>query len=266
VGPAQAQRTGKDAACAACHRRSGYGSSEGRFVIRPIIGPALTQQQTVPVRSPRVKARLGSSQRPPYTEALLARAIRHGIDAAGKPLDPTMPRYVLSDAEMKSLAGHLFSLSAQPSPGVDEQDIHFATVIQPGVTPRQRRAMLDVMQAFVRDKGGSARHEELRREAGNMRMARSFRKWVLHVWELSGSSDTWRAQLDAYYSQQPVFALIGGLGEASWRPIHEFCEQLGNPERVSAGGSSGDRRCEQLQLLLFQRYRARGGGFGEVPP
>ena len=92
-------------ACATCHRRSGYGTSEGRFVIRPIIGPALRQEQTVPVHSPRVKARLGTSQRPPYTEALLARAIRSGIDAAGKPLDPAMPRYALSDAEMKALVG-----------------------------------------------------------------------------------------------------------------------------------------------------------------
>jgi len=229
VGSARTQRAGKDAACAACHRRSGYGTSEGQLVIRPIIGPALLQEQTVPVRSPRVKARLGTSQRPAYTEALLARAIRTGLDASGKPLDPAMPRYVLSDAEMKSLAAYLFSLSAQPSPGVDEHSIHFATVIQPGVAPARRRAMLDVMQAFVKDKGGSARQEEQRRDAGNMRMARSFRKWVLHVWELSGPSETWNAQLESYYSQQPVFALIGGLGESSWRPIHEFSERLEIP-------------------------------------
>ena len=225
VGSAQVQRTGRDAACATCHRRSGYGMSEGRFVIRPIIGPALAQEQEVPVRSPRVKARLGTSQRPPYTEALLARAIRAGVDAAGKPLDAAMPRYVMSDAEMKSLTAYLFSLSAQPSPGVDERNIHFATVIQPGVPPRERRAMLDVMQAFVKDKGGAARQDEARRDAGNMRMARSFRKWVLHVWELTGPSETWNAQLEAYYKEQPVFALIGGLGASSWRPIHEFSER-----------------------------------------
>ena len=89
--------------------------------------------------------------------------------------------------------------------------------------------MLDVMQAFVKDKGGSARQEEQRRDAGNMRMARSFRKWVLHVWELSGPSETWGAQLEAYYNEQPVFALIGGLGASSWRPIHEFSERLEIP-------------------------------------
>lgn len=229
LGAAQAALGGKDAACAACHRRSGYGTSEGRFVIRPIIGPALSQEQAVPAQAPRVKARVGVSQRPPYDEALLARAIRGGIDAAGKRLDPVMPRYVLSDEEMKALSAYLFSLSARPSPGVDEQEIHFATVIQPGVAPERKRAMLDVMRAFVKDKGANVRSDEQRREAGNMHLYRSYRKWVLHVWELNGPSETWGAQLEAHYGRQPVFALIGGLGHASWRPIHEFSERLEIP-------------------------------------
>lgn len=229
VGAAQTRLAGKDAACSTCHRRSGYGTSEGRYTIRPITGPALLGQQTVAVHSPRMKAQLGVRVRPPYGEASLARAIRGGLDAAGEPLDPVMPRYALSDEEMKALTAYLFSLSAQPSPGVDEQDIHFATVIQPGVAPERRRAMLDVMQAFVKDKGANVRSEEARREAGTMRMYRAYRRWVLHVWELSGPSDTWAAQLEARYREQPVFALIGGLGSASWGPIHAFCERFELP-------------------------------------
>ena len=229
LGAVQTALSGKDAACAACHRRSGYGSSEGRFVIRPIIGPALAQEQTVPLHSPRIKARIGVSQRPPYTDALLARAVRTGLDASGKALDAVMPRYVLNDEEMKALAAYLFSLGARPSPGVNEQEIHFATVIQPGVAPERRRAMLDIMQAFVKDKGANVRADEQRRDAGTMRMYRSYRKWVLHVWELTGSSQTWAAQLEAYYHQQPVFALLGGLGSASWGPIHAFSERFEIP-------------------------------------
>ncbi|MDH5539824.1 MAG: c-type cytochrome, partial [Rhizobacter sp.] len=220
---------GKDAACAACHRRSGYGTTEGRYTIRPIIGPALLQQQVVPLYSPRIQSRLGTRQRPPYTEDLLARAVRTGIDAAGKPLDSVMPRYALSDEEMKALSAYLFSLGAQPSPGVDEQEIHFAAVIQPGVAPARRRAMLDIMQAFVKDKDANVRQDEARRDAGTHRMYRAYRKWVLHVWELNGPSEGWAAQLEAHYKEQPVFALIGGLGSASWRPIHEFSERLEIP-------------------------------------
>src|SRR6185369_16284651 len=31
--------------------------------------------------------------------------------------------------------------------------------------------------------------------------------------------------LDAYYKQQPVFALLSGAGEESWQPVHDFCER-----------------------------------------
>jgi hypothetical protein len=226
---AQTRLSGKDAACAACHKRSGFGASEGRFVIRPITGPALLQEQTVPVYAPRIKARIGVGQRPPYSEALLARAIRTGTDAAGKPLDPLMPRYELSDTEMEALSAYLFTLSSRAPAGVDEQEIHFAVVIQPGVPPERRRIMLDVMQAFVKDKGANIRADEQRREAGTMRMYRAYRKWVLHVWDLTGPSEGWGAQLEALYRQQPVFALIGGMGTASWRPIHDFSEHLEIP-------------------------------------
>lgn len=225
AGAAGTRLEGAGAACATCHRRSGYGSTEGRLTVRPIIGPALRQVQAAPVNNPRVKARLGTTTRPPYDEALLVRALRDGADAAGKPLDPVMPRYVLTEVEARALAAYLFALGSSPSPGVDEHEIHFATVIQPGVAPERRRAMLDVMDAFIRDKDSNMRLDDRRREAGNMRMYRSYRKWVLHVWDLQGPADTWGAQLDALYAQQPVFALLGGLGAASWQPIHAFGER-----------------------------------------
>lgn len=229
TGAAQTQLSGKAIACAACHRRSGYGTSEGQFNIRPITGPALFEEQTLSVRSPRIKAQLGTRLRPPYTDALLARVLRTGIDSSGKPLDPVMPRYSMSDDEVKSLSAYLATLSASPSPGVDAEEIHFATVIQPGVSAEKRRAMLDIMEAIFRDKGANVRSDEQRRDAGNMRMYRAYRKWILHVWDLKGSSETWKSQLEGYYAQQPVFALVGGLGESSWKPIHEFAESAEIP-------------------------------------
>lgn len=272
IGAAQTPLAGKDAACVTCHRRSGFGSTEGRYSVRPIIGPALLQEQTVALHSPRIKARLGTSQRPPYDPLLLARAIRSGLDAAGKPLDPVMPRYVLNDTEMAALSAYLFSLSAQPSPGVDERDIHFATVIQPGVAPERRRAMLDVMQAFFRDKGANVRLDEQRRDAGNMRMYRAYRKWVLHVWDLTGPSEGWGAQLEALYQQQPVFAMVGGLGAASWAPIHEFGERFEIPTvfpqadlpAVSGNGhySFYLSRGVVLEAEVLARYLRDGGEAG----
>jgi hypothetical protein len=229
VGAAQTPLSGKLAACANCHRRSGYGTTEGKFAIRPITGPALLQEDASPIHTPRVKAQLGVRVRPPYTPETLARALRTGVDATGKQMDSLMPRYKLNDEEMAALTSYLFALSARDAPGVDDKEIHFATVIQPDVPPAQRRAMLDVLQAFVKDKDANVRSEEARREAGNMRMYRAYRKWVLHVWELSGPASGWPAQLDALYRQQPVFALIGGIGSASWQPIHEFSERMEVP-------------------------------------
>jgi mono/diheme cytochrome c family protein len=226
---AQTQLSGKTVACVACHRRSGYGGSEGQVSIRPITAGALFAEQTLPIHSPRIKAQLGSRQRPAYSAALLARAIRQGIDSEGKPLNSLMPRFALSDDDLGALVAYLGTLSAEPSPGVDEQEIHLATVIDSSVAPERRRVMLDIMQAFVKDKGANVRQEEQRRTAGNMRMHRSYRKWVLHVWELNGPPDSWTAQLESYYRGQPVFALVGGLGQASWKPVHAFSERFEVP-------------------------------------
>ena len=223
------ERSGREAACAACHRRSGFGSSEGQLNIRPITGPALLQLQNVVAPNPRIAHQLGVALRPPYDDAALARAIRDGVDASGGSLSPLMPRYALTDAEIKPLAAYLKTLSAQSSPGVDGENIHLATVIQPGVEPARRQAMLDIIQAFVKDKNAGTRSDVHRREAGAMRMHRSYRTWVLHVWQLTGSAETWGAQLEVFYREQPVFAMVSGLGNASWRPIHDFSERFEVP-------------------------------------
>jgi cytochrome c553 len=59
AGQAGVVLSGKAAACATCHRRSGYGSSEGPIEVKAITGPALFgEQQLVAVarRQPRVRA------------------------------------------------------------------------------------------------------------------------------------------------------------------------------------------------------------------
>jgi len=93
---------GVDAACTRCHRRSGLGVMEGRgSSIPPISGlylfkPRSHDDNDLPfVESMR-------AERDPYTEATLARAIREGIAADGRPLGYLMPRFALDDAAMAS--------------------------------------------------------------------------------------------------------------------------------------------------------------------
>ncbi len=221
--------SGGDAACAKCHRRSGLGSSEGQNEIRPIAGRLLFSRPEIG-GSARSRALFNvDAVRKPYTLESLKRALREGVDPSGRQLDPLMPRFALSDAEIAPLAAYLQGLSLNPAPGVTDNEIHFATIIAPGVEPSRVEAMRGVLQAFFRDKNGGTRKEARRKAAGTEQMYRVYRKWVLHEWILSGPAERWQEQLEARYRQQPVFAVLSGIGAGSWRPVHDFCEQAEIP-------------------------------------
>ena len=211
VGPAGVVLSGKSAACETCHRRSGYGSSEGPVEVRPITGPALFGSRVAPVApgsmpahdsaaTPGAAARTtaidvlaarqalfaGVRARPTYGEATLARAIREGVDVNARPMHASMPRYAIEPGALSALTAYLKALSVQTSPGVTDDKVHFATVIQPGTDPAKRRAMLDVLETFVKNRNMGLRDEVLREQGGNRRVGRVYRDWVLHVWDLSG--------------------------------------------------------------------------------
>lgn len=207
--------SGAAAACSSCHRRSGLGGGEGQTAVRPIAGRLLFAQQ---------------GARPAYTRSALGRALREGVDPSGRTLDALMPRFELDDGEVAQLAAYLEQLAPVAAPGVSGSEIHFATVIAPDVAPGQEQAMLAVLQAFFADKNGGTRQEERRREVGRNvtgreQMYRAYRKWQLHVWRLAGKPESWPAQLEEHYREQPVFAVLGGIGGDNWQPVHEFCER-----------------------------------------
>src|SRR4029077_5000750 len=144
---------GAAAACVNCHRRSGLGAAEGRGFIPPITGQFLFH--------PRVSTREDSDlpyvdgarlNREPFTEETLARAIRHGIDAEGKPLSALMPHYVLDDVEMAALVAYLKHLSKTQVPGVSDAVLEFATIITPDADPVKTKAMLSVLEDYFDEK------------------------------------------------------------------------------------------------------------------
>ena len=113
------------------------------------------------------------------------------------------------------------------SPGVDQHEIHFATIVSDSVGAKKKKALLDVMQAFIEQKNVETRHETERAEHAPWHkewIFKPYRKWVLHVWELKGSHDTWAKQLADYYAENPVFAVISGVVPGSWEPVHRFCQ------------------------------------------
>ena len=216
--------SGDQVICGWCHRRSGLGASEGQDVVPAVTGDILYE----PLRLPTSKPPLAPEQRPAYTDETLKRAIRDGVGPDGEPLDPLMPRYPLVDADLELLVGYLKTLTTAPDPGVDERDIHFATVVSDGVDPATREAVLAVFQKYVEQKNVETRNESQRAAHAPRHKAwiyEPYRKWVLHTWKLEGPAHSWPAQLQAAYAKQPVFAIVGGLVDGPWRPVHEFCER-----------------------------------------
>ncbi len=205
---------GTQFSCQNCHGRSGMGSAEGTYIVPAIAGRMLFAPSPQP-------------ERPAYDNVSLAKVLREGVTSSGRQLNPLMPRYVLSDSEVADMAVYLGGLSAGDSPGVDNEVIRLATVITGDVSSDARSAVLAVLQAFVEDKNRQTRAESKRFDRGSTpasRLPTLHRDWQLDVWDIEGPADSWGAQLEDYYNESPVFALLSGVSAGSWGPIGRFCE------------------------------------------
>jgi Cytochrome c len=219
--------SGKIVPCVRCHRRSGMGALEGRIVVHPVTGAALYRPKEF-YSAPQ--DRIGPSGRdfwPVYTDESLAAAIVGGIDPNGRVMDPSMPRYDMTDQDLKFLIAYLKSMTIA-APGVTDNVLRFATVVDTRVDATKRKEMLDVLRAAFRDMNGGARHERRRRTLWSRWSTQgyiAYRLAELDVWEVSGPEETWEAQLEEYYRRNPVFALVSGIAAGGWEPVHGFCER-----------------------------------------
>lgn len=222
--------TGKAAACVSCHRRSGLGELEGGIVVPPIAGDYLYRPAVAQTADgSTVHAQRFAANRAPYTEATLAAAIRSGRAPDGRVFNPLMPRYALDPHLMSALIAYLRSLGGGTQAGVDEQTLHFATIITPEADAESSAGMLQVLNNFFAEKsvllGGTSRPMHTARNLPY----RVARKWQLHVWRLQGDPQSWPPQLHSFIQREPVWAVISGIGGAHWRPVHEFCESEALP-------------------------------------
>lgn len=218
--------------CSHCHMRSGIGSNEGTVITPPTNGASLFIPRKPGPRYTRKQEEMRPEpfrvpeDRPAYTDETLGRVLTDGVDPAGKTLDYIMPRYLLEPRDRAILVQYLKNLSADPSPGASDTTIDFATVIAGNVSQADRDAMLAPLQAYIKSRNSRAPYYQARaRLPIPEEMNLSHRKLSLSVWELKGSRETWRSQLEQHYREQPVFAVVGGIADGDWRPIHEFCEQ-----------------------------------------
>jgi len=219
--------------CSSCHLRSGLGSIEGQVVTYPVDGITLYQPMT---RAWLMRWTAGSRYarsatgdiRSAYDDNSLAVAIRGGVNPDGKTLNYVMPRYPLDDMDMEILLFYLKNLSVKPSYGVVDNTIRLATIITGGVCSEDQQAMLRELKIMA---GASrvGRSSKMARQAlssdPEALMNKGYVKVELSVWELKGSAEGWRSQLEAYYKKEPVFALVSGISNGDWHPIHDFCEE-----------------------------------------
>jgi len=222
--------TGADAACVNCHRRSGLGSREGRLTIPPIAGQYLFHARAARREEaylPFVEGMRGD--REPYTDATLAGAIRDGTNSEGKPLSYLMPHFALNDADMAALIGYLKRLDQRKKPGVSDTVLHFATIITPDADPVKRQGMLAVLNQYFADKNQVPIGPTPRLRSTRKVQFMANRYWQLHVWQLTGPANTWEEQLKRHFADEPVLAVVSGLGGDNWAPVHQFCEHEAVP-------------------------------------
>lgn len=225
---------GEQAACVGCHQRSGLGSKEGNTNIPPITGGYLywSPGQQDGGSMPYVESMNGN--RAPYSDATLARAIREGLDSQGRPLSYLMPRFALDDADMAGLIEYLKKLTVRRVGGVTDTVLHFATIFTPDADRVKRSGVLDVLEHFVAEKNSFPfRPSPPMRTSGKTAYSKSMylahRHWQLHVWDLTGPAATWAAQLEKHLADEPVYAVLSGLGGSNWAPVDEFCESHALP-------------------------------------
>lgn len=238
--------TGTQFTCLNCHRRSGLGGPEGTKYVLPTNGASLV--------TPRVDLYMS---RPAYTLQTFAQALGSGQNPTGELFDPIMPRFELSDQEMAALFAYLKTLSSEFSPGLTDEVLHVATVISSDVPEQDRQAMLGVMEKFFTNKNAETRHEKQRYQSGPFYQEyrnKAYRRWNLHVWELTGPAESWREQLDNYYQQQPVFTILSGMVAGDWEPIHRFSQD----KRLPCVLPNTDRPVVEQSNDFYTMYYSKG--------
>ena len=220
--------------CSSCHVRSGLGSVEGGVVTPPTNGEELYKPyrrppslNDIPDRAGRYHYAKTTQERPAYTRATVATALRDGVDPTGELFNDIMPRYPLSESDMNILIIYLESLSAATSPGAAHEGFTFATIITDDVSAADRAAFMAPLDYFVDERNDQVKKYKSFVDQGftpTVDMKYAFRSAELEIWELKGPPETWQGQLTAYYAKKPVFAVLSGISNQSWQPIHDFCE------------------------------------------
>jgi len=219
--------SGEMTTCANCHLKSGLGSIEGGVLTPPTNGAKLYAPLSTSNDIPGslMKRNAFKAPRSAYTDTSLADALVNGVGPAGNRLSETMPRYVLDGNAAELLIFYLKQLTSDISPGVTADEIGFATIVSRELPATDRNALLLPLKAYIQDEwNGRLKEQSKQSQASGRTALHPTRRITLQVWELEGPPETWGRQLESYYHEKPVFAVLGGVVSGAWTPIHRFCE------------------------------------------
>jgi hypothetical protein len=146
VGPEDLEMPAASLPCMSCHGRDGSGKAEGGVQPSNLQWHALTRPYSVPSANGRTH--------PPYTPALLKRAITMGTDPAKQKLNPVMPRYRLTMRDADDLVAYLARLGSDSDPGLTDDSLILGMLLPRTLEGDAIRQTLTAHFAAINDGGG----------------------------------------------------------------------------------------------------------------
>ncbi len=177
--------------CVNCHGYDGRGRPEGGVTPTDITWELLTKPYGVTHPSGR--------RHPPYSEALLERALVAGLDPAGNRLNPaTMPAYVMSREDMSDLVAYLKRVGTDLDPGLTDDTITLGTLVpSTGRLAEVGEAIRAVLSAYFADL--------------NERGGISSRKIELRVAQCGQDPAETKEKVERFVEEEGVFAMVAAF-------------------------------------------------------
>ncbi|NNU42334.1 ABC transporter substrate-binding protein [Ramlibacter montanisoli] len=212
IGMGQQQLPGPAVRCGNCHGADGRGRPEGG--IRPvnITWSELTKSYG--------HAHDNGRRHPPFDEASLRRAIVDGVDAAGNPLDASMPRFRISGRDWKALLAYMKVLELQQDPGVGSDTLRLGTLLPgAGRFAELGQAVKGILQAHLDEinAGGGIHGRRLELVSADY---------------ASDDPDAARSALRKLVAQGDVFALLSPFAAG----LEDELGRLANESRIPVVG------------------------------
>ena len=130
--------------CASCHGADARGRTEAGVRPSNLRWDVLTKPYDAP----------GERSHPPYTRAAIKRAVTMGVDPAGHKLQPTMPRYRMSIAQIDDLIAYLQKLPQDSDAGLADDSVRIGVVLPEGTRATNARSLVETYVARLNRAGG----------------------------------------------------------------------------------------------------------------